>query len=194
MNMNGHRGSSHFLMGKIKPDGDFLSKPGWSTGRIIAYYAKEYGLGNIIHTRGPENRFGRDSMPIAAAVNALDAPEAVLSSFTGYCIEYNIPILYPFDMEWGAAIIISNNSTPLNVAKKTKTGNYKDDIMAYVGRYVSFWSHQTPASLLLNNNPVFSNTLMLQASLHVLAAIASGKRIKLFPDMYYCLCNPGKRI
>lgn len=81
----------------------------------------------------------------------------------------------------------------LNIAKKTKIGNYNDDFKAYIGRYVSFWSYQTPASLLLNNNPVFSNTLMLQISLYVIIIIASGKPVRLYP-MYYCLCNPGKRI
>lgn len=89
---------------------------------------------------------------------------------------------------------MSNKNISLGTAKKTKTGNYKDDIKVYIGRYVSFWSHHTPASLLLKNIPVFSNTFMFQISLHVLAAIAFGKPIQLLPHMYYCLYNPGKRI
>lgn len=81
-----------------------------------------------------------------------------------------------------------------NIVKKTKTGNYNDDIRAYIGRYVNFWNHQTPASLLLNNNPVFSNTLTLQIGYMCWAAIVSGKAQKLFSNIHYCLCNPGERI
>lgn len=150
-------------------------------------------LGNIIHT-GMEMPFDESSASTIAAINTLDTSETVLHYFSNYCFERSISMVYPFDMEWGAAVIISNNNSLINIANKTKTGNYKDDIKAHIGRYVSFWSHQTPASLLLNNNPVFSNTLMLQTCLYTIAAIASGKPVKLFPDIYYCFCNPGKRI
>lgn len=181
------------LMRRIKQDEDLLSESGWNIGDVIAYYANEYGLGNIIHT-GMETPFDENSTSIIAAINTLDTSETVLHYYNNYCSERGISMVYPFDMGWGAAIIVSDKKSQINIANKTKTGNYNDDIRAYIGRYVSFWSHQTPASLLLNNNPVFSNTLMLQISLYVLAAIVSGRPVRLFPDMYYQLCNPGKRI
>lgn len=82
----------------------------------------------------------------------------------------------------------------MDIVENTKTGNYNDDIRAYTGRCVSFWNHQTPASLLQNNNPVFSNTLMLRISLYILETFALEKEVKLFSDIFYCFCNPGKRI
>lgn len=191
--MNEYKESSHSLMRRIESDTDLLLETGWSTGDIISYYVKEYGLGDIIHMKG-ERTFERNSTSIVAAINTLDTPEAAFYSLTDYYFEHHIKTIYPFDMGWGAAVIISDSNTSPSIAKKTKTGNYKDDIKAYIGRYVSFWSHHTPASLLLNNNPVFSNTLMLQISLYVITVIASGRPVRLFPDMYYCLCNPGKRI
>ena len=96
------------------------------------------------------------------------------------------PIIYSFDMK-------SKNETQINITRKTKTGNCKDGIKGCMGRCVNFWRRQTPASLLLKT-PAFSNTLMLQTSLYVLKAIISGKAVKSFSDMYYCLCNPGERI
>jgi len=183
-----------FLMRRIQQDEEFLSKTGWSIGPIIAYYAKEYGLGSIIYADEASDWQKGHSTLITAAINSMSVSDTVSHSFTDYCFEHNIPIVYPINMGWGAVVIVAKNDAPLEIAKKTKTGNYNDDIRAYIGRYVSFWSHQTPASLLLNNNPVFSNTLMLQISLYVVAVIASGKPVKPFPDMYYCLCNPGKRI
>ena len=180
-------------MRRFELDEDFLSKTKWETGPIIAYYAQKYGLGNVMHIDDSEDWL-KDNTPITVGINSLNASESILHSFTEYCLEHYIPIIYPFNMEWGAAIIVSDNHSPINIAYKTKTGNYNDDIRAYIGRYVSFWDHQTPASLLLNYNPVFSNTLMLQISLNIIALIASGKSVKLFPDIYYCLCNPGKCI
>lgn len=59
-----------------------------------------------------------------------------------------------------------------NIAKKTKTGNIKNDIRAYIGRYVGFWCYRAPDDLLLNNNPVLSNALMLRFSLYLLDDIA----------------------
>lgn len=159
--------------------------------KVISRYAEQYGVENIIHV----DELGTEiCQPATAGINSLHVPDDVRRQFSDYCLRQNLPIIYPINMEWGAAIIVSDNNSPINIARKTKTGNYNDDIRTYVGRYISFWSHQTPASLLLNNNPVLSNTLMLQISLYVLTAIASGKPVKLFPDMYYCLCDPGKRI
>lgn len=135
-------------MRRIKQDEDLLSDSGWSTGEIIAHYVKEFGLGNIIHT-GMKIPFYENSTFIIAAINTLDASETVSHSLSNYCFERHISMVYPFDMGWGAAVIISNNNSLINIANKTKTGNYKDDIKAYIGRYVSFWSHQTPASILL---------------------------------------------
>ncbi len=182
-----------FLMRRFELDEEFLSKTKWETGPIIAYYAQKYDLGNVIHTEDSEEWL-KNNPPITVGVNSFNASEMILYSFTEYCLEHHIPIIYPFNMEWGAAIIVSDNNSQINIANKTKTGNYNDDIRAYIGRYVSFWNHQTPASLLLNYNPVFSNTLMLQICLNVVALIATEKSVKLFPDMYYCLCNPGKCI
>ena len=175
-------------------DGKFLLERKWNAGQIIAHYAKEYGLGKIIHTCETDCGQKGNVSSVTAAINMVDTSRDRLDSLTRYCFENDIPIIYPFDMGWGAAVIISDNNSQIVIHKKTKTGNYNDDIRAYIGRYVSFWSHQTPASLLLNNNPVFSNTLMLQTSLSVLAAIASGKAVRRFPDMYYQLCSPGERI
>lgn len=158
---------------------------------LISCYAKQYGLGNIIHVDEP---YEEKCLPVTAGINSLCVPNDIRHQFSAYCFRQNLPVLYPANMKWGAAVIVSDNHSPINIAKKTKTGNYNDDIRAYIGRYVSFWSRQTPASLLLNNDPVLSNTLMLQTSLYVLATIASRKAIKLFPDMYYCFCNPGERI
>lgn len=188
--------NADFLNRRIKIDEKILSKMDWTSGEIIAYHAKEYGLGDIIYAENLENwhKYKEGLTSIAAAINFLNTQEIFSGSFTDYCFEHNIPIVYPFDMGWGAAIIVSDNHSPIKIAKRTKTGNYNDDIRAYIGRYVSFWSHQTPTSLLLNNNPVLSNTLMLQNCLYVLILMAAGKAIKLFPDMYYCLCNPGRRI
>lgn len=67
----------------------------------------------------------------------------------------------------------------LNITKKTKTGNYNDGIRADIGRYVNFWNHQTLVSLLLNNNPVFSNTLMLHIGLYLLAIISLNRNYKI---------------
>lgn len=154
---------------------------------------QKYGLGNVIYTDVMADWLNENTS-ITVGINTLNASEKILHSFTEHCQKHYIPIIYPFNMEWGAAIIVSNNHSPINITNKTKTGNYNDDLRAYIGRYVSFWNHQTPASLLLNYNPVFSNTLMLQICLNVITLIASGKSVKLFPDMYYCLCNPGKCI
>ena len=69
------------------------------------------------------------------------------------------PVFYPAIMKWGAVVIVSDNHRQINIAKKTKTGNCNDDNMAYIGRYMRFWSRQMPTNLLLNNNPVLSNHL-----------------------------------
>lgn len=159
--------------------------------KLISHYAGQYGLGNIIHVDDPQEEM---HLPTTAGFNSLWVPDDTRLHFNDYCFQQNLPVLYPVNMEWGAAVIVSDKHSPINIAKNTKTGNYNDGIRAYIGRYVSFWNHQTPASLLLNNNPVFSNTLMLQISLYVLTAIASEKAVRLFPDMYYCFCDPGKSI
>jgi len=67
-------------------------------------------------------------------------------------------------MEWWVASIVSDNYLLINIAKNTKTGKYDDDVRTCIGRYISFWDYQTPVSLLLNNDPVLSNTLILQTS------------------------------
>lgn len=55
----------------------------------------------------------------------------------------------------------------LNIAKRTKTGNYNDNVKTYMGRYISFCSYLTPTSLLQNNSPVLSNTFMLRIGLFI---------------------------
>jgi len=60
-----------------------------------------------------------------------------------------------------------NNFFYLKIAKKTKTGNYNDNIKTCIGRYTCFCSYLTPTSLLQNNSPVLSNTLMLWIGLFI---------------------------
>lgn len=66
----------------------------------------------------------------------------------------------------------------LNTAKKTKTGNYNDNIKTYIGRYIRF-CYLTPMSLLQNNSPVLSNTLMLQIALFIYLGVVISIKLLL---------------
>lgn len=108
--------------------------------KVISRYAEQYGVGNVIHV----DELGDEIwQPVTAGINSLHVPDDVQQQFSGYCLRQNLPVVYPINMEWGAAVIVSDNNSPINIARKTKTGNYNDDIRTYVGRYISFWSHQT---------------------------------------------------
>ncbi|MDH6313067.1 hypothetical protein M2137_001854 [Parabacteroides sp. PFB2-10] len=125
---------------KIKLDRDYLSKEvAYVPRSLINYNAGKRGLEKIVCTEKTE----------AAAINILNASKNNLHSFTDYCFEHNNPILYHFEMKLRANVIVNDTYFRIKIAKKSKTGKYKNGIEAYIGRYVSFWSHQTPTSLLL---------------------------------------------
>lgn len=156
--------------------------------QLIIRMAREQGLKNIL-CAGSTDSFPADSA--IAGINTFDLPEETHRQFNRYCFERSIPVLYPFDMGWGAVVAVATaHSLSLNDAINIKTGNYNDDIRGYIARYASFWSRETPESLLQRNSPEYSSILMLQMSLQVLLNLAAEKTVKPFPHLYYTLCNP----
>lgn len=155
-------------------------------GKDMAPHAMRIGFDVVVYD-GSEDCFVR---PITAAVNTFLASDDLHAAFNTRCLGRGIPVLYPFDMGWGTAVVVATKcSTPLTDIE-IRTDNYDTDVRSHIGRYVSFWTRQTPADLLRNDNPACSDALTLGMSIRVLIDLANGKPVRLFPDMYFALCTP----
>jgi molybdopterin/thiamine biosynthesis adenylyltransferase len=140
------------------------------------------------------NSFVDDS--IAVAVNALDYDNGAPFIFDRVCLEYNIPIIHPGNLSWGAmAFVITQDSMKLDeLGQSSKVDSILNFLWGKIQEQYSHlnlnWFKDIPNKIENNPNiplPQMSvgANLVAGQTVSIICNILDGTPIKTFPDIYF---------
>lgn len=130
------------------------------------------------------------------AINALDFTSDVPLIFDSICQKKNIPILHPYNLGWGALVLVISKEEGLEVLKKTNEKFSEVNVVDYVLEYMRYW--ENPQKWLekildeyINENKNLSppqlpiaSALVAGICTHIAFDIATNKKVKTFPEFY----------
>lgn len=133
----------------------------------------------------------------SVVINTLDFSSNVPWELDKKCQELNVPVLHPYNIGWGALVIIITKDTPL-ISSLVESGEECNEVtvVEYASGYLNFWGNEQrwiddiiekyKKENGLQSPPQLSVGSWLVASLctHILFNIATNKTIKTFPEFY----------
>ena len=130
------------------------------------------------------------------AINALDFTSDVPLIFDELCQKKNIPVLHPYNLGWGALVLVISENQRLNILEKTNERfneltvvNYASSYMRYCGNPQE-WLEEVIDKYINENEklppPQLSIASWLAAAVctNIAFDIATNKPIKKFPAFY----------
>ncbi|SHH76889.1 HesA/MoeB/ThiF family protein [Flavobacterium defluvii] len=130
------------------------------------------------------------------AVNALDFTSDVPLLFDSICQKKNIPVLHPYNLGWGALIIVISNAKGLDSLKKPNERFSEINVVDYVLQYMreqgkpQEWLEEILDQYIKENKnlspPQLSAASWIAAGIctHLAFDITVGKPVKVFPEFY----------
>ncbi|MFH6995080.1 HesA/MoeB/ThiF family protein [Flavobacterium sp. FlaQc-48] len=130
------------------------------------------------------------------AINALDFTSDVPLLFDSLCQKKNIPVLHPYNLGWGALVLVISDDEGLDVLKKPNEKFSEVNVVDYVLEYMRYWENpQEWLEEILDqylreeknlSPPQLSIASWLVAGLCTTIAfdIATHKRVKVFPEFH----------
>lgn len=130
------------------------------------------------------------------AINALDFTSEMPLLFDQICQENSIPILHPYNLGWGALVMVIKNSIGLDSLKKPEEDFNEVNVVQYVSTHMRYW--RNPQEWLediiqkyIEENKQLSPPQLSIASYLAAATctkiafnIATNQPIKKFPEFY----------
>jgi molybdopterin/thiamine biosynthesis adenylyltransferase len=130
------------------------------------------------------------------AINALDFTSEVPLLFDEICQKKNIPILHPFNLGWGALVLVIAESQRLNILKKVNKKFDEISVVHYASSYMRY--HRNPQEWLEKTIDKYKNEgkklpppqlsiaswLAAAVCTNIAYNIAMNKPIKKFPEFY----------
>lgn len=130
------------------------------------------------------------------AINALDFTSKVPLLFDQVCQKNNIPVLHPYNLGWGALVMVIAENIGLDSLKKPKENFNEVNVVQYVSSHMRYWGN--PQKWLddiidkyLNENkqlppPQLSIASYLTAATctKIVFNIVTNQPIKRFPEFY----------
>lgn len=130
------------------------------------------------------------------AINALDFTSDVPLIFDELCQKKNIPVLHPYNLGWGALVLVISENERLNVLEKTNEKFNELNVVNYASSYMRYsgnpqeWLEEIIDKYKNENEklppPQLSIASWLAAAVCTTIAfdIATNKPIKKFPEFY----------
>lgn len=130
------------------------------------------------------------------AINALDFTSEVPLLFDQICQENNIPILHPYNLGWGALVMVISETLGLDYLKKEEEIFNEVNVVKYVSSHMRYWGNpqkwlEDIIEKYINENkqlppPQLSVASFLAAATCAKIAfnIATNQPIKKFPEFY----------
>lgn len=130
------------------------------------------------------------------AINALDFTSDVPLLFDSVCQKKNISVLHPYNLGWGALVLVISDDEGLDFLRKSNEKFTEINVVDYVLEYMRYWENpQEWLEEILNqykkedkniSPPQLSVASWLVAGIctHIAFDIATNKPIKVFPEFY----------
>ena len=130
------------------------------------------------------------------AINALDFTSDVPLIFDSICQQKNIPVLHPYNLGWGALVLVISKDEGLEVLKKPDEKFSEVNVVDYVLEYMRYWENpQKWLEEILDkykkeNKNLSPPQLPIASSLvagmctHIAFDIATNTPVKTFPEFY----------
>ncbi|OHT44979.1 HesA/MoeB/ThiF family protein [Flavobacterium tructae] len=130
------------------------------------------------------------------AINALDFTSDVPLIFDSICQQKNIPVLHPYNLGWGALVLVISKDEDLEVLKKPDEKFSEVNVVDYVLEYMRYW--ENPQKWLeeildkykkenKNLSPPqlpIASWLVAGMCTHIAFDIATNAPVKTFPEFY----------
>lgn len=130
------------------------------------------------------------------AINALDFSSDVPLLFDSICQKKKIPVLHPYNLGWGALVLVISEEEALDALKKENEKFTEVNVVEYVLEYMRYWENpQEWLEEILNeyikedqnlSPPQLSVASWIVAGIcsNIAFDIATNKRVKVFPEFY----------
>lgn len=130
------------------------------------------------------------------AINALDFTSEVPLLFDSLCQKKNIPVLHPYNLGWGALVLVIPENQDLRILEKPNERFNEVNVVDYVSNYMRYsgspqeWLEEIIEKYKNENKklppPQLSIASWLAAAVCSTIAfdITTNKPVKLFPDFY----------
>jgi molybdopterin/thiamine biosynthesis adenylyltransferase len=130
------------------------------------------------------------------AINALDFTSDIPLLFDQICQKNNIPVLHPYNLGWGALVMVITENTGLESLKKANENFSEVNVVQYVSSYMRYWGNpikwlETIIEKYINEDkqlppPQLSIASFLAAATcsKIAFNIATKQPIKKFPEFY----------
>lgn len=130
------------------------------------------------------------------AINALDFTSDIPLLFDQICQNHNVPVLHPYNLGWGALVMVITEKTGLESLKKSDENFSEVNVVQYVSSYMRYWGNplkwlEDIIEKYIQENkqlppPQLSIASFLAAATCTKIAfnIATNQPIKKFPEFY----------
>lgn len=130
------------------------------------------------------------------AINALDFSTDIPIIFDKICQERNIPVLHPYNLGWGALVMVISESMGLESLKKDEEVFNEVSVVQYVSSHMRYWGHpqkwlEDIVDEYLNENKqlpppqlAIASSLGAASCVKIAFNIATNKPIRKFPEFY----------
>lgn len=130
------------------------------------------------------------------AINALDFQSEIPFIFDEWCQKYNIPVIHPYNVGWGAIAIVVEPSGPQLKDFTDSWENFEVKLVEHVVNYFKYWAQPKPwieniIRQYANEKSVLSPPQLSVASwisggqcTNILFYIATLQKVKRYPKFY----------
>lgn len=131
------------------------------------------------------------------AINALDFTSDVPLLFDQICQKINIPVLHPYNLGWGALVMVIFENLGLDSLKKSEEDDFSEvNVVQYVSSHLRYWGNPQGWLEDIIEKYIKENKQLpppqLSIASHLAAAtctkiafdIVTGQAIKKFPEYY----------
>ncbi|SDI25167.1 Molybdopterin or thiamine biosynthesis adenylyltransferase [Chryseobacterium taeanense] len=130
------------------------------------------------------------------AINALDFSSDIPLLFDQVCQENGIPVLHPYNLGWGALVMVISENLGLDSLKKEKVIFNEVNVVQYVSSHMRYWGNpqkwlEDIIDKYVNENkqlppPQLSIASFMAAAICTKIAfnIATNQPVKKFPEFY----------
>lgn len=130
------------------------------------------------------------------AINALDFTSNVPFLFDKVCLDYNIPVLHPYNLGWAGCVFVVNKEGIHLDTFHAKSEGFEAHFASYVAKYLRHWNDRKEwLEEVLDayakeqeriSPPQLSVASWITAGMctNILFNLAIGREVKVFPEFY----------
>lgn len=130
------------------------------------------------------------------AINALDFTSDVPLMFDSICQKKKIPVLHPYNLGWGALVLVISDDEGLESLKKTNEKFTEINVVDYVLDYMRFWEkpqrwleeileqYKNEGKNLSPPQLSIASSLVAGICTNIAFDIAANNPVKVFPEFY----------